>query len=70
MVHIIYRAFDKPAYRVNYKNILQDMQSFKILVPFMYEKLILSITHLMFFQSVMSEMLYFVSGLHIRKKVE
>ena len=63
------RTLDKPAYRVKYENIWQEMHLFKFLY-ISCKKNKISITHLMFFQSVMSEMLYFISCLHVRKKVE
>ena len=64
-----FRALDKPAYSVKYENIWQDMHLFKFLC-ISCAKIKISITQLIFFQSIMSEMLYFVSCLHVWEKVE
>ena len=57
------------AYRINYTNIWQDMYLLKF-YKVSCTKNKVSITHSMFFQSIMSEILYLVSRLHDRKKVE
>ena len=67
------RALDKPAYHVKYENIWQDTPRDTHLFKFLRvscTKIKISITQLMFFQSVMSEMLYFVFCLHVWEKVE
>ena len=70
--HSIYKyvmALNKPAYRIKYENIWQDTHLLKFLCV-SCTKINISIMKLMFFQSVMSEMLYFVSYLHVWEKVE
>ena len=52
------RALDKPGYRIKYENIWQITLLFKFLCV-SCTKIKISIKQLMFFQSLMSEMLYY-----------
>ena len=57
MIYQTIRALDKPAYPVKCKNTWQDTHLFKFLCV-SRTKIKISITQLMFFQSVVSEMLF------------
>ena len=61
------RALDKPAYFIKYENIWQNMHLFKFLCVSCM-KIKISITQLMFFQSVMPKMFYYVSFYTFGKK--
>ena len=56
------------AYRVKYENIWQNTPTFKFLCV-SCTKIKISIKQIMFIHSVMSEILYFVSCLHVWENV-